>query len=284
MRIFHKNHRFKVHCDFFLLLQCRLLYVSSLKCHPKKSHRHLHSPERSQRFQYQTMHNGAWTTYTILLLESLLKSSNTWTSVVRNNDTSIFSQSISVTLNITNALEWSTRLGLVLLIINNFRTSKRNWISYCEQMKLTQSLLALLLNIGCEVWMLRPILLPEKHSMVLTIKKLPTILLNTKKQLVLLTLKKISMRMMLKKQPTTTLSATMIEVVSFTRPRPSPATMMPMLIQTISMLTPGSSAGKTLLSCSRIISQLSMIWSTNTQNFRLNPISMNWQLYRIFWS
>ncbi|KAI9491262.1 hypothetical protein BDB00DRAFT_833706 [Zychaea mexicana] len=97
------------------------------------------------------MHNGAWTTYAILLLESLLKSSNAWTSVVRNNDTSIFSQSISVTLNITNALEWSTRLGLVLLIINDFGTSKRNWISYCEQMELVQSLLALLLNTGCEV-------------------------------------------------------------------------------------------------------------------------------------
>ena len=94
---------------------------------------------------------------------------------------------------------------------------------------------------------------------LLTFKKAPKTLLNTKKQPVLLTLKKISMRMMLKKQPTTTLSATMIEVVSFTRPRPSPATMMPMLIQTISMLTPGSFAGKTLLSCLRIRSQLSMI-------------------------
>ncbi|CEG73685.1 hypothetical protein RMATCC62417_09017 [Rhizopus microsporus] len=40
-------------------------------------------------------YNGAWTTYAILLLESLLKSSNAWTSVVRNNDTSTFSQSIS---------------------------------------------------------------------------------------------------------------------------------------------------------------------------------------------
>ncbi|KAG0734350.1 hypothetical protein G6F16_006409 [Rhizopus arrhizus] len=62
---------------------------------------------------------------------------------------------------------------------------------------------------------------------LLTFKKAPKTLLNTKKQPVLLTLKKISMRMMLKKQPTTTLSATMIEVVSFTRPRPSSATMMP---------------------------------------------------------